>query len=130
MLKIANISGNTIQFETPAKYNHIRLRSDQSLHLAHMTRNIIFKSESTDLVNQRRAHMMFMRPNVDIEHAAMIDLGRTDKSKPLDDIRVDLTTGGTVTQDGARDNIRGRYCLLYTSPSSRDLSTSRMPSSA
>ena len=25
---------------------------------------------------------------------------------------------------------RGNYCLLYTSPSPRDLSTSRMPSSA
>ena len=29
---------------------------------------------------------------------------------------------------GARDNLRS--CLLYTSPSPRDLSTSRMPSSA
>ena len=27
-------------------------------------------------------------------------------------------------------NIRGKSCLLYTSPSPRDLSTSRMPSSA
>ena len=27
-------------------------------------------------------------------------------------------------------NDRGKFCLLYTSPSPRDLSTSRMPSSA
>ena len=28
------------------------------------------------------------------------------------------------------NNVHGNYCLLYTSPSPRDLSTSRMPSSA
>ena len=28
------------------------------------------------------------------------------------------------------EGVRGKYCLLYTSPSPRDLSTSRMPSSA
>ena len=31
---------------------------------------------------------------------------------------------------GAVNNAMGRFCLLYTSPSPRDLSTSRMPSSA
>ena len=36
----------------------------------------------------------------------------------LDDIRVHIT------------KIEGNVCLLYTSPSPRDLSTSRMPSSA
>ena len=29
-----------------------------------------------------------------------------------------------------RENVQNRFCLLYTSPSPRDLSTSRMPSSA
>ena len=28
------------------------------------------------------------------------------------------------------DDLEGEFCLLYTSPSPRDLSTSRMPSSA
>ena len=48
---------------------------------------------------------------------------------------LDLAKGGT---DGQQENVRwsdilGRdsiICLLYTSPSPRDLSTSRMPSSA
>ena len=31
---------------------------------------------------------------------------------------------------GYTDNMFVKYCLLYTSPSPRDLSTSRMPSSA
>ena len=37
------------------------------------------------------------------------------------------------TRHGSRLNlltVEGKYCLLYTSPSPRDLSTSRMPSSA
>ena len=32
--------------------------------------------------------------------------------------------------DAAAEELRSRICLLYTSPSPRDLSTSRMPSSA
>ena len=34
------------------------------------------------------------------------------------------------TQTGKLFRLRGKGCLLYTSPSPRDLSTSRMPSSA
>ena len=39
---------------------------------------------------------------------------------------------GDVIEEIKTSNIRGRggACLLYTSPSPRDLSTSRMPSSA
>ena len=36
---------------------------------------------------------------------------------------------GVIGKDKIYD-IQSRYCLLYTSPSPRDLSTSRMPSSA
>ena len=35
-----------------------------------------------------------------------------------------------IEQEAARRNIKLKACLLYTSPSPRDLSTSRMPSSA
>jgi len=53
-------------------------------------------------------------------------------------IRVDLDTIGLRELDGSverlegceRDNRFPILCLLYTSPSPRDLSTSRMPSSA
>ena len=44
---------------------------------------------------------------------------------------------GDINKDGLIDIVAGRnwyaapdFCLLYTSPSPRDLSTSRMPSSA
>ena len=39
-------------------------------------------------------------------------------------------TGNEVTQDDLGERGRCYDCLLYTSPSPRDLSTSRMPSSA
>ena len=42
-----------------------------------------------------------------------------------DDLR-SVTTG----ENGAFSNMKPGACLLYTSPSPRDLSTSRMPSSA
>ena len=43
----------------------------------------------------------------------------------------DLRTVGIITPDMTRRlSPRTRTCLLYTSPSPRDLSTSRMPSSA
>ena len=35
-----------------------------------------------------------------------------------------------LLEDGRLTDSKGRTCLLYTSPSPRDLSTSRMPSSA
>ena len=49
--------------------------------------------------------------------------------------RISKLYGGDVTVDKARKlkarkDATPRDCLLYTSPSPRDLSTSRMPSSA
>ena len=50
------------------------------------------------------------------------------------DVRISVSGGGNTGQSGACKMGIARalasYCLLYTSPSPRDLSTSRMPSSA
>ena len=47
---------------------------------------------------------------------------------PIDVESVDEDEDAVVVRDG--DLVVGQSCLLYTSPSPRDLSTSRMPSSA
>ena len=44
--------------------------------------------------------------------------------------RVSSVVGGATRADSVLNGIRAISCLLYTSPSPRDLSTSRMPSSA
>ena len=41
-----------------------------------------------------------------------------------------LIIGGGAAASRAAYEAKRNYCLLYTSPSPRDLSTSRMPSSA
>ena len=45
-------------------------------------------------------------------------------------IPASVAEGGMVGQEFPRVRARATRCLLYTSPSPRDLSTSRMPSSA
>ena len=49
---------------------------------------------------------------------------------PLQKIRLGLLRKNATQRHGVTKWNRGITCLLYTSPSPRDLSTSRMPSSA
>ena len=50
----------------------------------------------------------------------------------IDAAKVDAINAGQspIHEEGLDDLLRSNICLLYTSPSPRDLSTSRMPSSA
>ena len=56
--------------------------------------------------------------------------------KNISEYREPFIGGGSIAIDVTKSNpdipiwINDLYCLLYTSPSPRDLSTSRMPSSA
>ena len=45
-------------------------------------------------------------------------------------VQIKGTTKGTVTNMNGQYTIQSKNCLLYTSPSPRDRSVSRMPSSA
>ena len=54
------------------------------------------------------------------------ELGRI----PLDDIAAVIASGHGITHSSNLLAALAERCLLYTSPSPRDLSTSRMPSSA
>ena len=74
--------------------------------------------EKVGIKNDRRVHdltdqeVLKIRETIDAEHQVEGDLRRE------------------VSQNIKRLMDMGNYCLLYTSPSPRDLSTSRMPSSA
>lgn len=106
---IVGINGTQITLDHPTQYDHWRVRTDMMLHVAHLTRNVIFRSESQGI--PLRGHVMIMNGDVEIEHAAFIDLGRTDKSIPLNEILVDVNTG--VITPGPNTNRRGRYALHF-----------------
>lgn len=106
---IAGINGSQITLDHATQYDHWRVTTDMMLHVAHLSRNVVFRSESQDI--SLRGHIMLMNGDVDIQHAAFIDLGRTDKARPLDEITVNLQTG--AISPGPFTNRRGRYALHF-----------------
>ena len=65
-----------------------------------------------------------------IEHVRFIQGDFTERA-PLDLLETELNRRQVdLVMSDMAPNISGMNCLLYTSPSPRDLSTSRMPSSA
>lgn len=84
---IQSISGTTITLTSNLTKNHEGRPSD-GLHcyVGNLTRNITFKSTDISDVHHRGHFMSMMNDtNVEIRNAAFIDMGRTDKSKLLDD---------------------------------------------
>ena len=113
-LTITSVSGNVIGFTPALAWDHVRPRSDLKLHVANLTRNIVLRSESTSTA--LRGHVMTLNSATDIRHAALQDLGRTEKALPLDDFTVALVNGGldytiTPTANNLITNRRGRYAL-------------------
>ncbi len=117
---IAAIEGNQITLDRPLKFDHTTPRGDLKAYVANQSRNIAIASESGEASPiSHRGHAMFMHTNdVDIRYAEFRDLGRTDKTRPLDDFK---DTGGKFPQrvldgqgnpvPGARTNIAGRYAV-------------------
>ena len=65
------------------------------------------------------------------EEKSVVYLGSTDINTTIQMIEKDGWNAGELLYDDLKDFRRAvGNCLLYTSPSPRDLSTSRMPSSA
>lgn len=112
---ISAISGSAIDFTPALAYDHMRSRSDLHLHVANLTRNVIFRSESPS--TPLRGHVMLMDSDVDIRHAAFVDLGRTNKAVPLDDMVVTETTNDDYSivprASYQVTNRRGRYALHF-----------------
>jgi hypothetical protein len=105
----------TLNLSSPLSFEHTRPRSDLRLHVANLTRNVIFRSELT-APTWRRGHVMLLSGDVDIRHLALVDLGRTDKKIPLNDAVVTPTGASyhlTIPAPAAITNRRGRYSLHF-----------------
>ena len=121
VLTITEINGNSIRFtnddiktgdNTVLRYDH-KVNSyakpgELDLYAANLTRNVSFETENgKDVPINRRAHVMLMHnPNITVNNAGFYDLGRSDKTKLVDDIgkNVDGSKGNGT-------NIRGRYAI-------------------
>ncbi len=91
------------------KYSHVAPNSNLNVYLTDTTRNVIFNSENTAV--DRRGHVMFMdMPTVNINYIAFDNLGRTDKSKPINDPVLDAN-GQLVPGTGT--NPRARYSVHF-----------------
>ena len=109
-LTISGINGNVIDINETLQYDHIRASSDMNLHIANLSRNVLFRSESSAPASLR-GHIMIRNSDTDIRYAAFQNLGRTDKSIPLDELVVNRLT--QTINPGPRMNIRGRYSLHF-----------------
>jgi hypothetical protein len=113
---ITAINGNTITFTPALKYNHIKPKASLPFHIANLSRNIIFKSESAEF--SRRGHTMYMAGSkVYIQGTRFYQLGRTDKRIPLDDLQVapEGPDEGKVRKNIPANikNHRGRYGVHF-----------------
>ena len=119
---IQAIDGTTVSLDQPLSRDHVPPKSDLTVYAANTTRNVQFVSENPAVAN--RGHIMFMHnPNVKVSGASFVDLGRTDKSKPLDDVFFEFdedavgnnTSAAVVfsTTTGPSTNVRGRYAVHF-----------------
>jgi len=107
--RIASIEADRILLEEPLRHDHSTPRDHLKVHVANLTRNVVFSSENTAL--DRRGHVMFMHTrDVDVANTAFKDLGRTDKLRPLDDPYFD-DEGFFVEETGT--NTGGRYSVHF-----------------
>lgn len=121
-LRIAAIEGDRVILESPLQYDHDTPRGDLKASVANYSRNIVFETENFENIpNNQRGHVMFMHSNdVDVRYAEFLELGRTDKSKALDDFKLKGNRSSNRLLDddgepipGARTNIRGRYSFHF-----------------
>lgn len=103
---ISAVRGRTIEFDSPLRHRHFPWEPGLDIHVANLTRNITFRSRSPQSI-PTRGHLMYMHHANDIRFASMVGLGRTDKSQPVTDPRLDPVTG--IMVPGSDANPRARY---------------------
>jgi hypothetical protein len=105
-----NGSTATVTVDSPFSNNHLHVAQGMNLHVANVTRNVVFKSESTANVYDR-GHVILEHRDSDIEQAAFVNLGRTDKSRPLNDVIYDAANVLVKKPATPGNNPRGRYAV-------------------
>jgi hypothetical protein len=107
-LQILAIAGNKVTV-APLKFDHVPPQG-LSVYVADESRNVIFRSQNAQDIT-RHGHVMFMHSDmVDLHNAGFYDLGRTDKSRPIDDPQFDAK-GKLIPGTGL--NPRGRYAVHF-----------------
>ncbi len=108
-LSILAISGNQVTV-SPLAYSHTTPADGLSVYLTNVSRNVSVISETPEVLG-RRGHTMFMHADsVEIHNAGFYGLGRTDKSVPLTDPKLDIN--GNLIPSTAQ-NPRGRYAVHF-----------------
>lgn len=107
---IAAISedGLTFTFNKPTVNARV-VEAGKSCHIGHISRTINFTSENK-IDSTRFGHIMFMmEPFYDVQYVSIEFMGRTDKSKLIDDLVNFHQNNGGIPGGGT--NPRGRYAL-------------------
>jgi hypothetical protein len=107
--QILAIDGNTLLVDQPLSFAHEAPAENLEVHVAHLTRNAVFESESP--ITARRGHVMFMHDrDVEIEYAGFYKLGRTDKLQVVND---SVVNSDWKLQSGTGTNQRARYPVHF-----------------
>lgn len=115
----ADVTGTRVDLASGLSHDHVLpgrgVHAEPRLHVANLTRNLVFRSETTSSPWQR-AHVMFRSADVDVENVRFEGLGRTDKSIPVDDVDVTVSSGSysvSIPAAGTYSNPRGRYACHF-----------------
>ena len=134
-------SSVTVDFieELKEKFCYLELKSVDSGSVISTQQHDFELPDSTiiSLTNERwKCPELLFSPSAFVQEESPIQTLVQECIKPVDnELRKVLfenihLAGGNTLFDGFEERLRSEFCLLYTSPSPRDLSTSRMPSSA
>jgi len=112
VLTIDRIEGRTVVLLEPLRFDHDTPAADLKAYAANLSRNIVLTSENTEIAH--RGHVMLMHSDdIDIANVEFLELGRTDKSRRLDDKMEVEHPDGSITAIPADPtgitNQRGRY---------------------
>ena len=117
---IVAVNQNQITLNQALNLDHTAPTADLNVYVANVSRNVEFRSENTEI--EHRGHIMLMGANVSIHNARFTELGRTDKTRPLNDVEFlfsDPESDGDDAPESAvvnplgGSNIRGRYALHF-----------------